>query len=171
MKTLLLTHPTLVLATTTTFLVVWNIYGGHSYTSGTTYGSMAVHAVSLPSYTNPRTDSSILLDESIYTFEQFLSDFGRSYTDPMEYNVRENIFYKNLHTIVQHNQLQQLGLGRSTTTTTSSSFHGNYWMGINEFADRQANELHRGYDKYQSSTTMQQQRRSRSEERRVGKEC
>jgi cathepsin L len=79
---------------------------------------------------------SILLNEDSYSFEQFLSDFGRFYHNKDEYLDREAIFYENLHTIVVHNnQVKASG--------------GKYWMGINPWADRRSHELLRGYDKRQ----------------------
>ena len=120
-----LLHQGLVIATATTFLFlkvpIWNT--GDRSTTGTTISRtmVFVHAVSLPSSNllSSRTgksrrpaaaDPSILLDEEMYTFEQFLSDFGRAYYDPIEYKMREHIFYTNLRTIVRHNQLQIMPL-------------------------------------------------------------
>ena len=158
MKVLLRQSWIIAAAATTIYLVVSISHDNGSTTNfGTSTSSrVVVHAVSLPSssfMTSDSTDESILLEEDMYTFEQLLSDFGRSYYDPIEYKARENIFYTNMRTIVQHNQLQtqlqQEPIESTLSSSSSSSFRGNYWMGINEFTDRQANELHRGYDKYQ----------------------
>ena len=95
------------------------------------------------------SSSFILDDERSYSFEQFVQDFDRTYENPVEYAVRKQIFNENLRTIVEHNRVQQQ--------------HG-YWMGINPWADRRADELWMGYDKYQSSnrvvkSSARQQRR------------
>jgi hypothetical protein len=43
--------------------------------------------------------------EVLYTFDQFIQDFGREYSsDKEEYAFRKEIFQQNLNTIVQHNQ-------------------------------------------------------------------
>lgn len=80
-----------------------------------------------------------LIDMDAYSFEQFLSDFGRSYHDPSEYAERRGIFYDNLRTIVEHNV-------KHVNTI------GGYRLGVNPTADQRPHELLRGYDKYQSST-------------------
>jgi cathepsin L len=102
-----------------------------------------IQAAALPAGT-PNVGEAILLDGDTYSFEQFLSDFGRFYHDKNEYLERESIFYENLQNIILHNRNQQA----QRTVKTSA---GQYWMGINPWADRRANELFRGYDKYQST--------------------
>jgi cathepsin L len=114
---------------------------------GSTYCCHSIDAVALPSNIQNFNDI-VLLDETSYTFEKFLSDFGRSYFDPIEYMERKQIFYDNLHTIVSHNQKRDT---MEKTTDSSTAIVGRYWMGINPYTDCRANELHRGYDKYQST--------------------
>ena len=97
-----------------------------------------VQAAALPAKT-PNIDELLLLDEESYSFTQFLSDFGRFYDDRIEYLKRERIFYENLRTIVAHNRKQQF--------QKSNVADGHYWMGVNPWADRRADELFRGYDK------------------------
>lgn len=100
-----------------------------------------------PSSSTRTAENSILLDESAYSFEQFLSDYGRAYHNATEYPERQTIFYENLHQIVQHNRQKKLAQPEK----------GGFWMGINQWADRRAEELLKGYNKYQSSKYLRQQ--------------
>jgi cathepsin L len=96
--------------------------------------------------------ATILLDESSYSFELFMETFNKHYDDLNEYKKREEIFYRNLQTIVNHNRLQQdqqLLRGKPA---------GGYVMGVNVWADRTPDELHTGYNKYQSTTRMMLQK-------------
>jgi cathepsin L len=101
-----------------------------------------VQSAALPAKTFDN-DASVLLDEDLYSFEQFLSDFSRYYDNRNEYAEREHIFYENLRKIVAHNRNQEKQRSRNVS-------QGHYWMGVNPWADRRADELFRGYDKYQS---------------------
>jgi cathepsin L len=107
-----------------------------------TCSTFSAKASALPR--TPSTSDLILLDETAYSFEQFLSNFGRFYHDAAEYAEHKAIFYENLHHIVQHNQKKKQDTG-------------GYWMGINLWADRRPGELLKGYDKYQSSRIRSQQ--------------
>jgi Cathepsin propeptide inhibitor domain (I29) len=110
---------------------------------GAVLAAFVAASASKPPLTVGQKTASILLDERDYSFEKFLTDFALSYDDKVEYQAREAIFYENLSSIVQHNRQQMHQKG------------GGYWLGINPFADRRASELHRGYDKYQSSRLFQ----------------
>lgn len=90
-------------------------------------------------------DASVLFDEESYSFEQFLSDFSRYYDNRNEYVEREHIFYENLRKIVAHNKNQKVQLSGNVSS-------GHYWLGVNPWADRRADELFRGYNKYQSGS-------------------
>jgi cathepsin L len=70
------------------------------------------------------------------SFDTFLQQFDRDYRhDPVEYNVRKQIYERNVRTIESHN----------------NRLSNVYRMDVNEFADRLIpDELHLGYDKYVS---------------------
>ena len=69
-----------------------------------------------------------------YSFDTFLSDYGKSYDDSQqEYDRRYGIFHHNKYTILKHNFLNQQ--------------NSNYTLGINQFLDMLENELPLGYDK------------------------
>jgi len=93
------------------------------------------------------------VDEDAYSFEQFVRDFDRSYDSPVEYTARQAIFHENLRTIVAHNRQkqQQQQQDGSHEKQGGGGGGGGYWMGVNPLADRRADELLMGYDKYQSS--------------------
>lgn len=70
------------------------------------------------------------------SFDDFLIQFRRSYTNPLEYNHRKQIYERNLRYIESHNRKN----------------HKKYRLAVNEFADRIIpDEVHRGYDKYAST--------------------
>ncbi|GAX28129.1 hypothetical protein FisN_6Lh054 [Fistulifera solaris] len=71
------------------------------------------------------------------TFEEFLTHYQKSYPDPFEYQRRQAIFEQNLQTIHQQNQQYN---------------KRGHFLGVNWWADHEAEELPRGYDKSQSST-------------------
>lgn len=71
------------------------------------------------------------LDES-YSFEQFVVDFDKVYTDDEEYTGRRAIFAANLRTIMEHN-------GKKPKA--------GHVLGVNEFMDRRLDEIFTGYDK------------------------
>jgi hypothetical protein len=74
---------------------------------------------------------------SSYSFDRFLADHGKEYYGD-EYNRRQDIFLRNLETIIKHNNAKQ---------TTESKSKSNYTMGVNRFADMLPDELPLGYDK------------------------
>jgi cathepsin L len=94
-----------------------------------------------------------LVDES-YSFEDFLAEFGKSYSDQEEYRKRQTIFEKNLRTILSHNKQADLS-------------QGGHVLGGNPFADLEAEELPRGYDKMQSTARLQQITTTLSTERHL----
>ena len=106
--------------------------------------------------TSSFNDMMVLVDEGAYSFEQFVRDFDRSYDSPVEYTARQAIFHENRRTIVAHNQRQKQS--QQDGSHKKQEKGGGYWMGVNPFADRRADELLTGYDKYQSSRKQQQQR-------------
>jgi cathepsin L len=69
------------------------------------------------------------VDES-YTFENFVAEFSKSYSD-QEISRRRAIFHKNLRHISEHNRKRDKG----------------YVLGINQFTDFEPREIPRGYDK------------------------
>jgi hypothetical protein len=77
------------------------------------------------------------LDES-YTFDQYLNHHGKDYSDPVEYNRRQQIFEKNLKMILAHNE------GRMDE---SGEVLNGYVMGVNRFTDVDLEELPMGYNK------------------------
>jgi cathepsin L len=82
------------------------------------------------------------VDES-YSFEEFVADFDKSYSDREESRKRQIIFEKNLRTILSHNK--QVDLSQR-----------GHVLGVNPFADLEAEEIPRGYDKMQSTVRLQQ---------------
>ena len=67
-----------------------------------------------------------------YSFETFVIEFGKSYTDATEYQRRRSIFVENLKQIVAHNRLWN-GSG--------------HFLAINEFMDQAPEELPKGFSK------------------------
>jgi cathepsin L len=80
------------------------------------------------------------LDDAItqISFHEFLTQYQKSYPDPLEYQRRQAIFTQNLQTIVEHNQQYR------------QNKRGHY-LGVTLWADQEAHELPRGYDKSQSN--------------------
>jgi cathepsin L len=78
------------------------------------------------------------------SFDEFLQRFDRAYAaDPVEYNVRKQIYEHNTRMIESHNNRPSGGTGGRRIS---------YRLEVNEFADRIIpDELHLGYDKYVSS--------------------
>jgi hypothetical protein len=68
-----------------------------------------------------------------YSFEQYKIDFHKEYLDQMENLMRREIFEKNLHIILQHNE----------------NLASTYRMGVNHFTDwtRQELKAKNGYHK------------------------
>jgi hypothetical protein len=73
--------------------------------------------------------------DAMMTFEEFVTHYQKSYPDPFEYQRRQAIFEQNRQTIIEHNQQRQRG----------------HSLGVNWWADHEAEELPRGYDKSQST--------------------
>jgi cathepsin L len=69
-----------------------------------------------------------------YSFDRFVEDFRRTYSSPEEYAQRKTAFESNFESIMDHNH-------------QSEAETGGHMLGVNEFADRFANELFFGYDK------------------------
>ena len=92
--------------------------------------AVATAAKSLP----PRAHE---LDES-YTFEEYLSHYGKEYSDPVEYSRRKHTFETNLKMILAHNE------GRMDE---SGEVLSGYVMGVNRFTDADLEELPMGYNK------------------------
>lgn len=84
-----------------------------------------------------------LIPDRNYSFEDYISEFRRSYASPDEYAARRRIFTENLQTVLQHNQKSSL----------------TYKLGVNEWADRLPSEIHTGYDKTWASTSSTQRKR------------
>lgn len=78
------------------------------------------------------------LDNS-YTFEQYLTHFGKSYDKPEEYARRSRIFSKNLNKILAHNS--------GKMTDNGDILHGGYVMGVNKLTDVEREEMPMGYNK------------------------
>ncbi len=74
-----------------------------------------------------------------YTFEQYLTHFGKSYDKPEEYARRSRIFSKNLNKILAHNS--------GKMTDNGDILHGGYVMGVNKFTDVEREEMPMGYNK------------------------
>lgn len=70
-----------------------------------------------------------IVDES-YSFEDFMADFDKSYSDE-ELARRRGVFDKNLRHILDHNSKDGKG----------------HVLGINQFMDLESDEVPRGYDK------------------------
>jgi len=72
-------------------------------------------------------------DLEAYSFEEFVTDFEKTYESPEEYRIREEIFNANKATIMAHNSRKDSG----------------YKMAINFLADRKPKELkrYRGHSK------------------------
>ena len=78
-----------------------------------------------------------LVDEN-YSFQDFIAEFDKAYADAAEYEQRKVIFEKNLAIILSHNK-------------GANPSQGGHVLGINEFADQEAEELPRGYVKVPST--------------------
>jgi hypothetical protein len=97
---------------------------------------------------------------SSYSIDRFLADHGKTYYGD-EYNHRQQIFLRNLGTILTHN------LERSESNSKSKS-KSNYTMGVNRFADMLPNELPLGYDKSLHSAWKKTKSSSSAVERKLG---
>ncbi len=80
------------------------------------------------------------LDNS-YSFEQFISHFGKQYDNPDEYARRSRIFSKNLTKILAHNA------GKMKENGDILQDVGGYVMGVNMFTDFEHEEMPMGYNK------------------------
>jgi len=74
------------------------------------------------------------IDLSSYTFEQYISEYNKPYEpNTSEWNKRLEIFTANIQTIVSHNALEDEDIS--------------HMLGVNDFTDMEAHELHMGYAK------------------------
>ena len=98
------------------------------------------------------TASAQKIDPQHYTFEQFITDFKRSYRpDSPEYALRQQIFEENLRGVRAHNavvnQSWKLGINRFSDRTANESAA---FLGYNRLAeygyDRKALKKHQGPD-------------------------
>jgi hypothetical protein len=72
------------------------------------------------------------LDDSSYSFDAYVEEYGKVYESKEEFGHRQAIFEQNLETILSHNQ------------QATKSY---YVMGVNPFTDQLDDELPLGYDK------------------------
>lgn len=80
------------------------------------------------------------LDNS-YTFDQYLTHFGKRYYNPVEYAHRSRIFSKNLKKILAHN------VGKMDENGDILHATGGYVMGVNMFTDIEQQDMPMGYNK------------------------
>jgi cathepsin L len=106
----------------------------------------------------PPTALELCEDNFRYTFEEFITDFDRNY-DPTEYNVRKEIFERNIQTVIQHNvqyvmqrkQQQQASSERANKSDGTSTISGDMST-MNSMARRQAK-----FEQILSATAHQQE--------------
>lgn len=89
------------------------------------------------------------LDDT-YTFDQFLQDFDKHYDTPSEHAKREKIFKANRSMILEHNAAYY------SKKNTRANLKPSHTLGINQFADLEHHEIHKGYFK-QSHAVFRQQ--------------
>lgn len=89
---------------------------------------------------NNNNNNNLILDVSQVSFDEFLTAFQKSYPDPVEYQHRQQIFAQNMQIIAEHNQRY-----------VQNSHQGGHYLGVTLWADVEAKELPRGYDKLPST--------------------
>ena len=74
----------------------------------------------------------VLTDKTLYPFDRFVKEYGRTYDSDEEFHHRQRVFEANLEKIVRHNRRE----GGSS-----------YTLGVNHFMDLEPHEMPMGYDK------------------------
>eukprot|EP00562_Extubocellulus_spinifer_P003909 CAMPEP_0178524390 /NCGR_PEP_ID=MMETSP0696-20121128/29616_1 /TAXON_ID=265572 /ORGANISM="Extubocellulus spinifer, Strain CCMP396" /LENGTH=427 /DNA_ID=CAMNT_0020155719 /DNA_START=19 /DNA_END=1302 /DNA_ORIENTATION=- len=110
-----------------------------------TFGLHALAGLVCSGAVPPRSDE---LDSS-YTFHQYVRDFDKGYEpNSDEWNKREQIFGRNLATILEHNE--RYYSEDSVVRGGGSLLDGKkptHTLGINHLSDLEPNEMHKGFDK------------------------
>jgi hypothetical protein len=101
--------------------------------------SLAVVAAAASSATTTTSPPRANELDANYTFEQYLANFDKSYSNPDEFTRRSRIFNNNLQIILNHNK------GRDMDS--SGRVKEGFVMGVNQFTDVERSELPMGYNK------------------------
>ena len=101
--------------------------------------SLAVVAAAASSATTTTSPPRANELHANYTFEQYLANFDKSYSNPDEFTRRSRIFNNNLQIILNHNKGRDMG--------SSGRVKKGFVMGVNQFTDAERSELPMGYNK------------------------
>lgn len=86
----------------------------------------------------------LVLDASHISFDEYLLAFDKSYSNPIEFQQRFEVFHRNMQLIASHNRQYSL-------PQLQNNQQYQYFMGVNQYTDMDATELPTGYDKLQST--------------------